>query len=169
MTTKINTKIAPQLAEQLPADLIYTIMQYACYKTHPTAKMIKQLIEEDKHHIKGVKRVRWREKILGGQYYGQRATEYIEREAMMLREVEQYDLSPANWFLNLTEQYADISEEWRENLIAYRLMIIEAEDEDEEERWEEWASRYGDVDYRIAGSRAYGLYKIISNCPTMVH
>ena len=169
MTTKINTKIAPQLAEQLPADLIYTIMQYACYKTHPTAKMIKQAVENN-HTIKDI----------NGDFYpncwGRGADDnpfaniYIEVDcAEMFREVEQYDLSPANWFHTLTEQYADISEEWRENLVAYRLMIIEAEDEDEEERWVECVSRYGDCAYLIAGSRAYELYKIISNCPTMVH
>ena len=34
--------LSQQIKNELPADLIMTIMQYACYKTHPTAKMIKE-------------------------------------------------------------------------------------------------------------------------------
>ena len=43
--------LSQQIKNELPADLIMTIMQYACYKTHDTAKMIKQAVE-DEHELK---------------------------------------------------------------------------------------------------------------------
>ena len=162
MPTKLAIKFTHQLAEQLPADLIYTIMQYACYKTHPTAKMIKKAVE-DKYKIKHIDGELWDWCWCRINFPPSDVVDYVEREnAEMFKEVDNYHLAPANWFHTLTEQYADISEEWRENLVAYRLMIIEAEVREEDDDDD-------DVDYRIAGSRAYELYKIISNCPTMVH
>jgi len=171
MPTKLNT----QLAEQLPADLIYTIMQYACYKTHPTAKMIKQAVE-DKYKIKHIDGKLWDWTwclkfstsadfpILSPPRTFSHCClveRYIEVDCVeMFKEVDNYDLLPSDWFHAYTELYADISEEWRDNLSAYRHMIIEAELHDKEG---------GDPEFRIAQGRAYELYKIISNCHTMVH
>ena len=157
-----NNRINPDLVNLLPADLIYTIMQYACYKTHPTAKMIKDAYWDGSAMVKDIDGDTY--PIFDAEYAGSNPTDYIEVDcAEMFKEVEQYDLAPSDWFYTLTEQYADISEEWRENLVDYRKMIMEAED-----GYGDWDGD-AELDYRIAGSRAWGLYKIVSNCPTMVH
>ena len=37
--------LSQQIKNELPADLLLNIMQYACYKTHDNAKMIKELLK----------------------------------------------------------------------------------------------------------------------------
>ena len=46
MPCKLIIKFTPQLAEQLPADVVYNIMQYACPRSSPTAKLIKGLTKQ---------------------------------------------------------------------------------------------------------------------------
>mgnify|MGYP003127104305 CR=1 FL=1 len=160
MTTKINTK----LAEQLPADLVYHIMQYACKAYHPTAIMIKKAVE-DKHTIKDVVGYYYPilssrpSSVLGGAYID--AVPYIERDcAKIFREVDVYEMyskNPPKWFAKLTKKYKQrpLSREWRDNILDYRNMIKEV-----------WGTGSGRV--KRSASRAWELYKIISNCPTCV-
>ena len=171
MPTKLAVKFTHQLAEQLPADLVYLVMQYACKAYHPTATMIKKAIK-DKHTIKDVVGFYYPiltprpSSVLGGAYID--AVDYIEVDcAEMFKEVDNYNLAPSDWFHTLTEQYADISEEWRVKLQTHRFMII-----DDELRAEgEFGRDEDDIDepdYRRAGSRAWELYKQLTDCPTCV-
>jgi len=164
MPTKLVIKFTHQLAEQLPADLVYLIMQYACKAYHPTAKMIKQAVE-DKHTVKDVVGFDYHfmyprlSIYLGGASID--AVDYVERDcAKIFREVDVYEMyskSPPKWFDKLTKQYKQrpLSLEWRDNILDYRNMVKEV-----------WRSKG-----RGGAGRggAWELYKIISNCPTMVH
>ena len=179
--------LSQQIKNELPADLIMTIMQYACYKTHDTAKMIKQAVE-DEHELKHGVEDDWNcFGILG--CVGYRMSELYERryedeeEAMNYIEVDsagivtdinshaelmEQEVSVVGWFQQVTYMYADCSDEYRDNLIIYCKMIDEVEHHSDEVR-----VRLG-VTYRSwskasARGRAWGLYKIISDCPTSVY
>ena len=146
--------LSQQIKNELPADLLLNIMQYACYKTHDNAKMIKQAVK-DKVQFYRINTL-WR----GTEEH---AVEYIERDcAMMFKEVDIHDWmieDPVYWFELITEQYADCSDEFRNNLIIYSQMIRDVECRTEPRDWVQ-ARRQ---------QRAWGLYKIISDCPTSVY
>jgi len=147
--------LSQQIKNELPADLILTIMQYACYKTHPTAKMIKEAVacvdgevEWDGVDLNVVCCVNLKAEM---------AVLYIERDcAEMFKEVDYHselidgEVEVVEWFYQVTDRYADCSDEYRDNLIIYCKMIGEVEEEG-------------------ARERAWGLYKIISDCPTSVY
>jgi hypothetical protein len=164
MPTKLNIKFTHQLAEQLPADVVYRIMQYACKAYHPTATMIKKAIK-DKHTIKDVEGYYYPilstrpSSVLGGAHIN--PVLYVERDcAEMFKEVDVYEMyrkCPPKWFAKLTKQYKQrpLSREYRDNILDYRNMIKEV-----------WATGQGRT--KRTASKAYELYKIISNCPTCV-
>ncbi len=164
--------LSQQIKNELPADLIMTIMQYACYKTHPTAKMIKEASP-----FCTVWTVKWREDWVGpggwGEWGARKAVEYIERDcAEMRKEVDIHDEymkntppHPVDWFELITDQYADCSDEFRDNLIIYSEMIREVQIINPHDDWECLF-----IKQRIKQrERAWGLYKIISDCPTSVY
>ena len=150
--------LSQQIKNELPADLILTIMQYACYKTHPTAKMIKEAVaccEWDGVDLNVVCCVNLKAEM---------AVLYIERDcAEMFKEVDYHselidgEVEVVDWFQQVTDRYADCSDEYRDNLIIYSKMIREA--------------RYSPAPTIRPGGRerAWGLYKIISDCPTSVY
>ena len=118
--------LSQQIKNELPADLLLNIMQYACYKTHDNAKMIKQAVK-DKVQFYRINTL-WR----GTEEH---AVEYIERDcAEMFKEVDIHDwmidgeVEVVDWFELITEQYADCSDEFRDNLIIYSEMIREVDD-----------------------------------------
>ena len=162
--------LSQQIKNELPADLIMTIMQYACYKTHPTAKMIKEASP-----FCTVWTVRWTEDTGRAWWYVREGVEYVERDcADMFKEVDIHaelidgEVEVVDWFQQVTDRYADCSDEYRDNLIIYCKMIDEVEHHSDEVR-----VRLG-VTYRSwskasARGRAWGLYKIISDCPTSVY
>ena len=142
--------LSEQIKNELPADLIMTIMQYACYKTHPTAKMIKEASP-----FCTVWTVEWA--------IQKRAVEYVERDcAEMFKEVDYHselidgEVEVVDWFQQVTDRYADCSDEYRDNLIDYSEMIDETTFMDYPYMWK-------------ARERAWELYKIISDCPTSVY
>ena len=150
--------LSQQIKNELPADLILTIMQYACYKTHPTAKMIKEASP-----FRTVWTVRWTEDTGGAWWYVREGVEYVERDcADMFKEVDIHaelidgEVEVVDWFELLTDRYADCSDEYRDNLIIYCNMIDETTFIDIPLLWK-------------ARERAWGLYKIISDCPTSVY
>ena len=157
--------LSQQIKNELPADLILTIMQYACYKTHPTAKMIKEASPFC---------TVWREEWWGvGANCAREAAVYVERDcAEMFKEVDYHselidgEVEVVDWFQQVTEQYADCSDEFRNNLIIYSEMISEVD----QYRLVTWQKGHGRSDYwEGARQRAWGLYKIISDCPTSVY
>ena len=158
--------LSQQIKNELPADLILTIMQYACYKTHPTAKMIKEASP-----FCTVWTVKWG--CGKGETRERNAEEYIERDcAEMFKEVDYHselidgEVEVVDWFQQVTEQYADCSDEFRNNLIIYSEMISEVD----QYRLVTWQKGHGRSDYwEGARQRAWGLYKIISDCPTSVY
>tara|TARA_R110002050_G_scaffold95541_1_gene198861 strand:+ start:110 stop:514 length:405 start_codon:yes stop_codon:yes gene_type:complete len=134
-------------------------MQYACYKTHPTAKMIKEASP-----FCTVWTVEWA--------IQKRAVEYIERDcAEMFKEVDYHselidgEVEVVDWFQQVTDRYADCSDEYRDNLIIYCNMIGEVDDYIDNARLANCLSDY----WEAARERAWGLYKIISDCPTSVY
>tara|TARA_B110000285_G_scaffold200198_1_gene233913 strand:+ start:369 stop:788 length:420 start_codon:yes stop_codon:yes gene_type:complete len=139
-------------------------MQYACYKIHPTAKMIKEASP-----FCTVWTVGGREE---GKEAERQAVEYIEVDsAEMFKEVDIHDeyirrvTTLTDWFELITEQYADCSDEFRDNLIIYSEMIREVQNA---------RAAHDPVSLFIKQSikqreRAWGLYKIISDCPTSVY
>ena len=152
--------LSQQIKNELPADLLLNIMQYACYKIHPTAKMIKEASP-----FCTVWTVGGREE---GKEAERQAVEYIEVDsAEMFKEVDIHDeyirrvTTLTDWFELITEQYADCSDEFRDNLIIYSEMIREVDD------------YIDNLDFcprsHCARERAWGLYKIISDCPTSVY
>ena len=154
--------LSEQIKNELPADLILSIMQYACYKTHPTAKMIKEASPFC---------TLW---TVGGSEEGReaerQAVEYIEVDsAEMFKEVDYHSdwmaYSPEEWFVRITEQYADCSDEFRDNLIIYSEMIGEVDDYIDKAKRANCLSDH----WEAARERAWGLYKIISDCPTSVY
>ena len=152
--------LSQQIKNELPADLILTIMQYACYKTHPTAKMIKEASPFC---------TVWREEWWGvGANCAREAAVYVERDcAEMFKEVDYHselidgEVEVVDWFQQVTDRYADCSDEYRDNLIIYCNMIGEVDD------------YIDNLDFcprsHCARERAWGLYKIISDCPTSVY
>ena len=156
--------LSQQIKNELPADLILTIMQYACYKTHPTAKMIKEAVaccEWDGVDLNVVCCVNLKAEM---------AVLYIERDcAEMFKEVDYHselidgEVEVVDWFQQVTDRYADCSDEYRDNLIIYCNMIGEVDDYIDN-------LTYCRSDYwEAARERAWGLYKIISDCPTSVY
>ena len=163
--------LSEQIKNELPADLIMTIMQYACYKTHPTAKMIKEASP-----FCTVWTVKWREDWVGpggwGEWGARKAVEYIERDcAEMFKEVDYHselidgEVEVVDWFQQVTDRYADCSDEYRDNLIIYCNMIGEVDDYIDKAKRANCLSDY----WEAARERAWGLYKIISDCPTSVY
>ena len=159
--------LSQQIKNELPADLIMTIMQYACYKTHPTAKMIKEASP-----FRTVWTVRWTEDTGGVGWYVREGVEYVERDcAEMFKEVDYHselidgEVEVVDWFQQVTEQYADCSDEFRDNLIIYCNMIGEVDQYIDLARRANCLSDYWDA----PRERAWGLYKIISDCPTSVY
>ena len=147
--------LSQQIKNELPADLILTIMQYACYKTHPTAKMIKEASP-----FCTVWTVKWG--CGKGETRERNAEEYIERFCKIFKEVDYHselidgEVEVVDWFQQVTDRYADCSDEYRDNLIIYCEMIDETTFIDIPLLWK-------------ARERAWGLYKIISDCPTSVY
>ena len=178
--------LSQQIKNELPADLIMTIMQYACYKTHDTAKMIKQAVE-DEHELKHGVEDDWNcFGILG--CVGYRMSELYERryedeeEAMNYIEVDsagivtdinshaelmEQEVSVVGWFQQVTYMYADCSDEYRDNLIIYCKMIGEVDHHQYVTCWNTATCRSWSK--ASARERAWGLYKIISDCPTSVY
>ena len=156
--------LSQQIKNELPADLILTIMQYACYKTHPTAKMIKEASPFC---------TVWREEWWGvGANCAREAAVYVERDcAEMFKEVDYHselidgEVEVIDWFQQVTDRYADCSDEYRDNLIIYCNMIGEVD------QYIDLARRANCLRHRweAARERAWGLYKIISDCPTSVY
>ena len=153
--------LSEQIKNELPADLILSIMQYACYKTHPTAKMIK----EASPFCTVWTRLKW-------PINSRKAIVYVERDcAEMFKEVDIHDelidgeMEVVDWFQQVTEQYADCSDEYRDNLIIYCNMIGEVD------QYIDLARRANCLRHRWEAprERAWGLYKIISDCPTSVY
>ena len=178
--------LSQQIKNELPADLLLNIMQYACYKTHDNAKMIKKAVE-DKHELKHHP---WSTNCFGlirisvgmnGQpeYYRYKnekdALEYIEVDTACIvtdlnshaeliggfgptgdvdRGDDAEEVGVVDWFEQVTDRYADCSDEYRDNLIIYCKMIGEVD---------EWGAEAS------ARERAWGLYKIITDCPTLVY
>ena len=176
--------LSQQIKNELPADLLLNIMQYACYKTHDNAKMIKELMKNlgTHSHKNGAGRlisafVTLEQGYGGGEGDGdgdEYAVEYIEREcAEMFKEVDIHDeymiggAGVVDWFELLTEQYADCSDEFRDNLIIYSEMIREVQNLSFEYRWEGQCPWF--CSRTKPRERAWGLYKIISDCPTSVY
>jgi len=171
--------LSQQIKNELPADLLLNIMQYACYKTHDNAKMIKELMKNlgTHSHKNGAGRlisafVTLEQGYGGGEGDGdgdEYAVEYIERDcAEMFKEVdihamldEPHFLTPGRWFELITEQYDDCSDEFRDNLIIYSEMIREVESSGNRSTFKQRRVQ--------AAERAWGLYKIISDCPTSVY
>ena len=152
--------LSQQIKNELPADLLLNIMQYACYKIHPTAKMIKEASP-----FCTVWTVGGREE---GKEAERQAVEYIEVDsAEMFKEVDIHDeyirrvTTLTDWFELITEQYADCSDEFRDNLIIYSEMIREVESSGNRSTFKQRRVQ--------AAERAWGLYKIISDCPTSVY
>ena len=159
--------LSQQIKNELPADLILTIMQYACYKTHPTAKMIKEA-----GACQTVWTVRWTEDTGGAWWYVREGVEYVERDcADMFKEVDIHaelidgEVEVVDWFELLTDRYADCSDEYRDNLIIYCNMIGEVDQYIDLARRANCLSDY----WNAPRERAWGLYKIISDCPTSVY
>ena len=164
--------LSQQIKNELPADLLLNIMQYACYKTHDNAKMIKELLKNWPHYPKnGAGRLMTVFVSLECGY--DEPVEYIERDcAQMFKEVDYHselidgEVEVVDWFQQVTEQYADCSDEFRNNLIIYSEMISEVD----QYRLVTWQKGHGRSDYwEGARQRAWGLYKIISDCPTSVY
>ena len=144
--------LSQQIRDGLPADLIITIMQYACYKTHDTAKMIKQAVE-DNHELKDINGDTL--PIFDAEYWND-PTFYIEKDcAEMRRDVELYILHPSDWFSILTEEYAECDEETREQLILFHQTLLPQDCSD--------SLLVGSKKQRI---RAWDYYKRLSDCPT---
>ena len=157
--------LSQQIKNELPADLLLNIMQYACYKTHDNAKMIKELLKNWPHYPKnGAGRLMTVFVSLECGY--DEPVEYIERDcAEMFKEVDIHDEwmkeAPGRWFELITEQYDDCSDEFRDNLIIYSEMIREVESSGNRSTFKQRRVQ--------AAERAWGLYKIISDCPTSVY
>ena len=165
--------LSEQIKNELPADLILSIMQYACYKTHPTAKMIKEaspFCTVWSGYTESVCEF-W----VGGRGAGiteRMAVEYVERDcAEMFKEVDYHselidgEVEVVDWFQQVTDRYADCSDEYRDNLIIYCNMIGEVDQYIDLARRANCLSDY----WEAARERAWGLYKIISDCPTSVY
>ena len=163
--------LSQQIKNELPADLLLNIMQYACYKTHDNAKMIKELLKNWPHYPKnGAGRLMTVFVSLECGY--DEPVEYIERDcAEMFKEVDIHDEwmkeAPGRWFELITEQYDDCSDEFRDNLIIYSEMIREVQNLSFEYRWEGQCPWF--CSRTKPRERAWGLYKIISDCPTSVY
>ena len=157
--------LSQQIKNELPADLLLNIMQYACYKTHDNAKMIKELLKNWPLYPKnGAGRLMTVFVSLECGY--DEPVEYIERDcAEMFKEVDIHDEwmkeAPGRWFELITEQYDDCSDEFRDNLIIYSEMIREVESSGNRSTFKQRRVQ--------AAERAWGLYKIISDCPTSVY
>ena len=161
--------LSEQIKNELPADLILSIMQYACYKTHPTAKMIKEAAPFCTVWSEGGYRTRNPTRHREAEL----AVLYVERDcADLFKEVDIHDDymigstgCPVHWFELITEQYADCSDEFRDNLIIYCNMIGEVDDYIDKAKRANCLSDH----WEAARERAWGLYKIISDCPTSVY
>ena len=162
--------LSEQIKNELPADLIMTIMQYACYKTHPTAKMIKEASPFCTVWSGYAVCEFW---VGGSECITERMAEkYVERDcAEMFKEVDYHselidgEVEVVDWFQQVTEQYADCSDEFRDNLIIYSEMIGEVDDYIDKAKRANCLSDH----WEAARERAWGLYKIISDCPTSVY
>ena len=174
--------LSQQIKNELPAELILTIMQYACYKTHDTAKMIKQAVE-DKHELKhyphctgawncfGLIRVSTATTTEYFRYENEEeAIDYIEvdianivRDINFHEQLEKQEVSVLEWFEVLTDRYADCSDEFRDNLIILCQMIVETRP-DILAMLPLYISHLG-----MGRERAWKIYKMISDCPTSVY
>ena len=154
--------LSQQIRDGLPADLVYKVMEYACYKTHDTAKMIKQAVKANTitndWRLQSAPLIFYSDYIVDGMLCDDdvNVIDYIEKDcAEMRRDVELYILHPSDWFSILTEEYAECDEETREQLILFHQTLLPQDCLH--------SLLVGSKKQRI---QAWDYYKRLSDCPT---